>query len=552
MNKENTDELLFLPLGGTGEIGMNLNLYRCQGKWLIVDLGVSFGDDSLPGIDVFMPDPSFIAERRDDLLAIVLTHAHEDHLGAVAHLWDRLRCPVYATPFAATLLTGKLAEANLEAEVPLHVVPLGGRVTIGPFDIEFITQTHSIPEPNSLAIRTPLGTVLHTGDWKFDPKPLIGNPADVGRLKELGDEGVLAIVGDSTNVFKDGTSGSEADVRESLAELFGQFRGRIAVACFATNVARVESIAVAAARHDRHVALVGRSLWRIDKAARENGYLVGVPTFLDEHDAAYLPEDKVVYICTGSQGEPRAALARIADGSHPHVTLGKGDVVVFSSRIIPGNEKSIFRLQNRLIRQGVGVITEKDHFVHVSGHPGRGEMTRLYQLVRPAVSVPVHGEQRHLQEHAKLAGACGVGRSVILEDGEILKLAPGEPEVVDIVSTGRLAVDGTRLVSMDSAIMRDRHRMVYNGSAVVTVVLDRVGNLVGDPQVSAQGLLDAGQESEQHEAVVDAVRDALDELSRIARQSDDLVKETARLALRRHLKQSHGKKPVTEVHLVRI
>jgi len=531
---------------------MNLNLYGCRGKWLIVDLGVSFGDDSMPGIEVFMPDPTFIAERRKDLLGIVITHGHEDHLGAVAYLWPKLRCPVYASPFAASLLRTKLAEANLESEVPVHVIPLGGSVEIGPFGVEFVTQTHSIPEPNSLALSTPFGTVLHTGDWKFDPKPLIGAPADQARLQALGDQGVLAVVGDSTNVFKHGAAGSEADVRDSLIALFGRYQRRIAVACFATNVARLESLAVAAAAHDRHVALVGRSLWRIDKAARENGYLSDVPAFLTEHDAAFLPEDKVVYVCTGSQGEHRAALARIAFDSHPHVTLSRGDVVIFSSRIIPGNERSIFRLQNQLVRLGVEVVTEKDHFVHVSGHPGRDEMSRLYRLVRPSISVPVHGEARHLQEHADLAGACGVGKSVILQDGEMLKLAPGEPEVVDIVPAGRLAVDGTRLVSMDSVIMRDRHRMVYNGSAVVTVVIDRVGKVVGDPQVSAHGLLDAEQEADLHEAAVESVRSAIEELARPARFNDDVVRETVRQALRRHMKQSHGKKPVTDVHLVRM
>jgi ribonuclease J len=393
---------------------------------------------------------------------------------------------------------------------------------------------------------------LHTGDWKFDPKPMIGAPADTDRLGVLGDEGVLALIGDSTNVFKQGAAGSESDVRDSLIELLGRYQRRIAVACFATNVARVESIAIAAAAHDRHVALVGRSLWRIDTAARENGYLVGLPPFLTEHDAAYLPEDKVVYICTGSQGEPRAALARIANDTHPHVTLKGGDVVIFSSRIIPGNEKSIFRLQNLLIRQGVEVITEKDHFVHVSGHPGRDEMIRLYGLVRPQISVPVHGEARHLQEHALLAKACGVAQTVVLQNGEMLKLAPGEVEVVDNVPVGRLAVDGTRLVTMDSVIMRDRHRMVHNGSAVVTIVLDRLGKLLGEPQISAHGLLDAEHEADAHEAVVDAVREAIDEMPRPARQNDELVREAARLALRRHLKQSHGKKPLTDVHLVRV
>ncbi|PKU25827.1 ribonuclease J [Telmatospirillum siberiense] len=552
MSTSDNDELVFLPLGGTGEIGMNLNLYGCRGKWLIVDLGVSFGDDSMPGVEVFMPDPGFIADRRKDLLGIVLTHGHEDHLGAVAHLWPRLRCPVYASPFTASLLRTKLVEAHLEDEVEVHVVPLGGAVRLGPFGIEFVTQTHSIPEPNSLAIDTPFGRVLHTGDWKFDPRPLIGAPADEKRLAALGDEGVLALVGDSTNVFKQGAAGSESDVRDSLTELLGRYRGRIAVACFATNVARLESIAVAAAAHDRHVALVGRSLWRIEKAARENGYLKEIPEFLTEHDAAYLPEDKVVYICTGSQGEPRAALARIANDTHPHVTLKTGDVVIFSSRIIPGNERSIFRLQNQLIRQGVEVVTEKDHFVHVSGHPGRDEMCHLYELVRPRISVPVHGEARHLQEHAQLAKDCGVPETAILQDGEMLRLAPGPVEVVDFVSIGRLAVDGTRLVTMDSVIMRDRHRMVHNGSAVVTIVLDRLGSLLGDPQISAHGLLDAEQEADAHEAVVDAVRDAIEEMPRSGRQNDDLVREATRLALRRHMKQSHGKKPLTDVHLVRV
>lgn len=552
MSTQNNDELVFLPLGGTGEIGMNLNLYGCRGKWLIVDLGVSFGDDSMPGIEVFMPDPAYIAERSRDLLGIVLTHGHEDHLGAVAHLWPRLRCPVYATPFTASLLRNKLAEANLEDEVDLHVVPLSGHVQVGPFGIEFVTQTHSIPEPNSLAIDTPFGRVLHTGDWKFDPRPLIGSPADQSRLSALGDEGILAVVGDSTNVFKEGDSGSESDVRESLIELFGRFHARIAVACFATNVARLESIAVAAQAHDRRVALVGRSLWRIEKAARENGYLKGIPDFLTEHDAPYLPEDKIVYICTGSQGEPRAALARIAGDAHPHVTLTSGDVVIFSSRIIPGNERSIFRLQNQLIRQGVEVVTEKDHFVHVSGHPGRDEMRKLYRLARPRISVPVHGEARHLLEHAELARDCGVDETAILQDGEMLRLAPGPVEVVDYVPIGRLAVDGTRLVKMDSVIMRDRHRMVFNGSAVVTIVFDKVGGLLGDPQISAHGLLDAEQEADAHEAAVEAVRDAVEELPRSGRQNDEVVREAARLALRRHMKQNHGKKPLTDVHLVRV
>ena len=544
--------LVFLPLGGSGEIGMNLNLYGCDGKWLAVDLGVSFGDDSTPGVDVFMADPAFIAARRKDLVGLVLTHGHEDHLGAVGHLWQRLGCPVYATPFTATLLKSKLREAGLEGRTEVRVVPVGGRVVLGPFDIEWVTQTHSIPEPNSLAIRTPYGTVVHTGDWKFDPAPLIGPVADEARLAALGDEGVLAVVGDSTNVFNRGATRSESEVRDSLTDLFGRFRRRIAVGCFATNVARVESIAVAAARNGRLVGLVGRSLTRIDRAARDNGLLAGVPPFLSEHDAADLDENRVVLICTGSQGEPRAALTRIATQAHPHIRLSKGDVTIFSSRIIPGNERSIFALQNRLSDLGVEVVTEKDHFVHVSGHPGRDEMTRLYRLVRPAIAVPVHGEARHLREHADLAVEAGVGRAVVVKNGDMLRLAPGEPEVIETVPTGRLAVDGSRLVPLESEIMRSRHRMVHNGSAVVTLVIDRMGRLLGDPQVTAMGLLDAEHEAEEHEAVVDAVREAIRDLPLAARQNDDVTRETARLAVRRHLKQSHGKKPLTDVHLVRV
>ncbi len=545
-------ELVFLPLGGVGEIGMNLGLYGYDGKWLMVDLGITFGDETTPGIEVFMPDPAFIVERRKDLLGIVLTHGHEDHLGAIAHLWPQLRCPVYATGFSASLLKGKLQEAGLTGEVEIRPVAQGDTVAIGPFSVEWVAQTHSIPEPNSLAIKTPLGTVIHTGDWKFDPDPVVGSVADTARLEALGDEGVLAVVGDSTNVFNKGVTGSESAVRESLIELFGHYKKRIAVACFATNVARVESIAVAAAAHDRHVALAGRSLWKIDKAARENGYLRDIPPFLDEDDAAHLPEDKVVYICTGSQGEPRAALARIASDNHPHITLGEGDVVIFSSRVIPGNEKEIFKIQNMLVRQGVEVVTEKDHFVHVSGHPGREDMTKLYGLLRPQIAVPVHGELRHLQEHAELARLCQVPKQVVIGNGDMLKLAPGEPEIVNVVQTGRLAIDGTRLVSADSVLLKDRNKMVFNGSAVVTVVFDRTGKMLGEPQVTAIGLLDPEHEAEEHEAVVEAVKEAIAELPASARRDDEVTREAVRLAVRRHLKKSHGKKPLTDVHLVRV
>lgn len=549
---EDGTELYYLPLGGVGEIGMNLSLYGCDGKWLMVDLGVSFGDDSMPMVDVVMADPAWIEERADKLIGLVLTHGHEDHLGAVGHLWKRLRCPIWATPFTASLLKGKLHEVGIHNEVPLTVVAPGSRFKVGPFEIEMISMTHSIPEPNTLAIRTKAGTVIHTGDWKFDPDPLLGHVADKEALRRAGKGGVLAVVGDSTNVFTKGHSGSESEVRASLIELLGRFDGRIAVSCFATNVARLESIAIAAMANDRNVALVGRSLWRIDKAARENGYMADLPPFLNDHDAGYLPKDKIVYICTGSQGEPRAALARIASGDHPHVVLGNDDVVIFSSRIIPGNEKEIYRLQNDLVRMGVEVVTEKDEFVHVSGHPGREEMEELYRLLQPRVAIPVHGEARHLQEHARLAKACGVPEAFEISNGAMLRLAPGPVEVVDYVKTGRLCVDGPRLVRLDSEVLRNRRRMVYNGSAVVTVVVDKNGKLVGDPQLTALGLLDAGHEAEEHDVVVDAVREAIEALPMKARRDDSVLRETARLAVRRSLRDSHGKKPITDVHLVRL
>ncbi|MEW5726512.1 MAG: ribonuclease J [Pseudomonadota bacterium] len=551
-------ELFFLPLGGAGEIGMNLNLYGYGGKWLMVDLGVSFGDESMPMVDVVMPDPAWIEQRRKDLVGLVVTHGHEDHLGAIQYLWPRLRCPVYASPFAASILASKLHEVGLASEVPVHVVELGSRFDVGPFNVELVGLTHSIPEPNALAIRTPAGTVLHTGDWKFDPDPLVGMASDTEALRRIGREGVLALVGDSTNVFSKGHTRSEAEVRASLIELIGRYHGRVAVSCFATNVARLESIAVAAEMHGRQVALVGRSLWKIEKAARQHGYLTDLPPFLTDHDGAYLPNDKVLYLCTGSQGEPRAALSRIASNTHPHVVLGKGDVCIFSSRIIPGNEKAIFKLQNDLTRLGVEVVTEKDEFVHVSGHPARDELVDMYQLVRPRIAIPVHGELRHLKEHAALARDCQVDQALVIENGAMVRLAPGEAEVVDHAPVGRLAVDGQavdggpRLVRTDSEIMRDRRRMVFNGSAVCTVVISRAGKLLGDPQLTALGLLDDEHAAEEYDEVVEAVVDAIEELPLKGRQDDAVVKEAARRAVRRTLKEMLGHKPITDVHLVRV
>ncbi len=531
---------------------MNLNLYGHRGKWLMVDLGISFADDTMPGLDVIMPDPTFIREQRDNLVGLVVTHAHEDHLGAIQYLWPELRCPVYCTPFAASVLRAKLYERQLANDVPIHEIPMGGRFTLGPFDVEFVTVTHSIPEPNAIAIRTSAGLVVHSGDWKLDPAPIVGAVADEARLRALGDEGVLALVGDSTNALVPGRSGSEAQVRAALTELLGGFENRIAVTCFATNVARLESIAVAAAANNRHVALVGRSLWRINEAARANGYLAGVPAFLTEHDAGYLPRDKLVMICTGSQGEPRSALARIAGGDHPQVTLERGDTVVFSSREIPGNEQAIGRIQNQLVNRGVEIVTADNAFVHVSGHPAQDELVQMYQWVRPQVAVPIHGEQRHQLAHAKLAQSCQVPHGIIASNGDVVRLAPGMVEVVAQVHAGRWAIDGKRLTPLDTGLMRARNRMVHNGAAVATLVMNTKGELVTAPQVAVMGLLDSEADHDALLDVVDAVREAIAAMSKSARQDDALVKDAARIAVRRCFNISHGKKPVTEVHLVRV
>jgi len=544
--------LFFVPLGGAGEIGMNLNVYGYQGDWLIIDCGVTFGDDSQPGLEVVMPDPGFIVERRDRLLGIVATHAHEDHIGAIPYLWRQLRCPIWATPFTASFLRAKLAETGFADQVKINVVPLSGRFTIGPFDLELITLTHSIPEPNAVALRTPVGTVLHTGDWKFDPDPLIGPTADEAALLRLGDEGVLALVGDSTNALRPGTSGSEAELRRSLIDLIGRYDARVAVACFASNVARLETIARAAAAHGREIALVGRSLWRIDKAARENGYLTDLPRFLTEDEAGYIPRDRIVMICTGSQGEPRAALSRIARDDHPHVVLETGDVVIFSSRIIPGNEKSINRLQNALVRIGVEIVTEEDHFVHVSGHPARDELVRMYQMVRPQIAVPVHGEARHLIAHAELAGECQVQQPLVIQNGDVVRLAASGASVVDEVPVGRLASDGKGLLPLDGSALKDRRRVTFNGSAVATLVLDRRGEPLAPTTISTIGVVEPAAAEAAAPALRSAVERALDELPASLRRDDEAVRDAARRALRRILNERFGKRPLVEIHLVRI
>lgn len=547
------DEILFLPLGGTGEIGMNLNLYGHAGKWLMVDCGITFGNDTTPGVDVIMPNPSFVAARRDRLAGLLLTHGHEDHIGAVPYLWRRLQCPLYATPFTAALLRRKLEDEGLAGSARITEVAQSERFFIGPFDLELITMTHSIPESNSVVIRTPAGTVLHTGDWKLDPDPRVGMTADEATLRRVGEEGVLALVGDSTNALVDGESGSEGAVRESLIPLFGGLDQRIVVACFASNIARIQSIADAAHAAGRAVGLVGRSLWRNTEAARATGYLRDLPPFLSEEDAVRLPRDQIVLICTGSQGEARAALSRIARDDHPHITLDEGDTVIFSSRIIPGNEVTIGHLQNQLSLMGLDILTERDHFVHVSGHPARAELARMYELVRPRIAVPVHGEMRHLMAHAELAKANGVAHASVIANGDILRLAPDGCDVVGQVQTGRLTREGTDLIALDDENIRDRARMLWNGSVVLTLVVDSDGRLLHEPLLSAPGVIaDSDADLDLEDDILDEIVEAVHDLDDRDVGSDDALIEAARRILRRTIRDRRGKRPLIDIHLVRL
>jgi len=549
------EELLFLPLGGAGEIGMNLNLYGYgtpgNPTWMMVDLGITFGDGTHPGVDVIMPDPAYIEKHKDKLAGIVLTHAHEDHLGAVPYLWQRFGCPIYATPFTVSILQRKLAEVGLLDIVPIVEVPLNGTFQVGPFEIDLITLTHSIPEPNGMAIRTPLGTVLHTGDWKLDPDPVIGEPYDMPALRRLGDDGVLAIVCDSTNVFTPGTSGSEGDIFESMMKVVEPCEGRVVVTCFASNVARLDTISRVAKAVGRDVVLAGRSFWRMIDAAKENGYLQDAPNYLDEEMCGDIPKDKVLIICTGSQGESRAALSRIAADEHPRIYLSSGDTVIFSSRQIPGNEVSIGRLQNRLVRRGIKLITDKDHFIHVSGHPARDELVEMYQAVKPKIAIPVHGEIRHLTEHAKLARECQVDETLINENGGMIRLAPGPACVIEQVPYGRLALEGGRVVPMDGELVRGRVRALLNGSVTITVIVDTNGNVIDDPILTTNGLLEPG-ELDFEDDVMDAADDAIERLSKKDRRKDDAISEAVRLAVRRYFRSNFNKNAVTTVHLVRV
>ncbi len=557
MKKTEDNELLFLPLGGSNEIGMNLNAYAYgpsdNRRWIIVDIGVSFGDDRTPGVDVIIPDPAFLEEEIDNIDAIFLTHAHEDHIGAVGHLWRRFRKPMYATPFTVELIKGKLAEAGVLKQAELNTVPLGGTVEVGPFKVTYLTLTHSIPEPNGLAIETPAGTVLHTGDWKIDPDPVIGDPFDPTEIQKLGDAGLLAMVCDSTNVFEEGEAGSEASCRKELIKLIGEQKGRVAVTTFASNVARVESIVRAAETNGRSVCLAGRSMHRITDAAKAVGMLSDIRPFVDEKEAGFLPPENILYLCTGSQGEGRAALSRIAQGTHHHITLNKNDTVIFSSRVIPGNERGIYDLQNALSELGVRVITDRMRPIHVSGHPCRDELKRMYQWARPRIAVPVHGERRHLVEHTAFAKSMQVPEAITPRNGALIRLAPGPAEIIDNVPNGRLLLDGNRLVPEDAAGVQERKRLAQYGQVSVSVALDENAEIIDGPVVSARGyseedgrLLDEGLD-----IIAEDAEDALDKLKRKELRDDQAIERALVRAVRNSCQALLGKRPIIDIAVLR-
>jgi ribonuclease J len=553
---KNKDEFVFLPLGGSGEIGMNLNLFGygkpSRRKWVIVDIGVTFGNAETPGVDIIMPDTAYIEEYKDDLLGIVLTHAHEDHMGALARLWPRLRCPVYATPFTMWLVKDRLSEAGLLDQVELIEIPLEASFDLGPFHFDLISLNHSIPEPNALVIKTDLGQVLHTGDWKIDPNPQIGDPVDEDALRAVGDEGVLAMICDSTNVFSPGESGSEEGVRLELNKVIKEHKGQgIAVATFASNVSRLQSIMYAAKENNRSVCLIGRSMKRMTAAAKAVGMLSDVGHILSENEAAAMPAAHVLYLCTGSQGEPRAALSRIAAGSHRTVKFKSGDVVIFSSKVIPGNELGIFALQNSLAEDGVKIITEKDRPIHVSGHPCRDELKMMYEWVRPEVAIPVHGERRHLLEHARFAKTVGATKSIPARNGEMILLAPNGPRVIDIVPSGRLYEDGGKIVSSTDDGMRLRRKMAYAGHVAVSLVINDKGKLISGPEPRISGFPEGengGVMDELLDAVADMAERAFNELAPRSRKDLDAIEDKLRGRVKRVVRDMTDKRSIVEIH----
>ena len=551
------DEFIFCLLGGSGEIGMNMNLFAYgdqeERKWIIVDIGVTFADDTIPGIDLIYPDPGFIVDKKEDLVGLVLTHAHEDHIGAIAHIWPKLLCNIYATPFTSVLIQEKFKEKKIDIGNKLKVVELNGKIELGPFKIEFVTLTHSILEPNGLSIETPSGTVLHTGDWKCDPNPLIGDKINEKKLKQIGDKGVLAMICDSTNVFSPGRAGSELDVRESLLKIMGHQKKRIIVTSFASNVARMESIFYCAKKIGRQISLVGRSMHRIYKAARQCGYLKNLIEPLDPREAKKISREKIVYLCTGSQGEPNGAMMRISSYSHPDVMLESGDSVIFSSKIIPGNEKKLYKLHNQLVKNSIEVISEENEFVHVSGHPNREDLKDMYNWIKPKSVIPVHGEHRHMFEHINFAKEMQVPYPVKVENGDVVQLYPGaHPKIIDKAPSGRIYVDGNISVGEESQSIKDRRNLSYNGFLEITVIVNNKGKIVKKPIISFKGIPNDIENGNFIFDLEDKIEDICKTFSLKNYNQEQNLIEAIKTNCRKTVKEKTGKRPYTNVNLVRI
>ena len=550
------DELLFCPLGGSGEIGMNMNLFGYgkpgEHKWIIVDIGVTFADESIPGIDLIYPDPGFIIDKKESLLAIVLTHAHEDHIGAITQIWPKLNCKIFATPFTAALVVEKFREKNIDITTYLNIVQLNGKINLENFEIDFITLTHSILEPNGLRIKTPLGNVLHTGDWKCDPDPLIGKKIDSDKLKLIGKEGVLTMICDSTNVFSIGRSGSELSVRKSLLKIIGRLKKRVIVTSFASNVARMETIFYCAEKTGRQISLVGRSMHRIYKAARQCGYLKNVIDPIDPRDAKKISRDKIIYLCTGSQGEPMGAMNRISNYTHPDVFIEKDDTVIFSSKIIPGNEKKLSKLHNTLVLEGVEVINEENEFVHVSGHPNRDDLKDMYNWIKPKSVIPVHGEHRHILEHLSFAKEMNVPYPIKVKNGDIIKIAPCEkPEVFDKAPSGKLYVDGDISVFEDSRSIKERKNLSINGSLEVTILVNNKGNIYDSPVISTKGLPIENLEEFKFGLEKEINKTARSFALNNIKQEENAI-NALKTVCRKFTKEQVGKRPFTNINLVNI
>lgn len=554
--KMKNDAIYFVPLGGCGVFGANMALYGYNDQWIMVDCGMGFADETMPGVDILLPDPAFAEKLGSKLLGTVLTHGHEDHIGAIDSLWPRLKTKLYATRFTSERIRQAVSETTWGNQVQVEVVPDRGNIKLGPFDIQFIRMAHSIPEANALAITVAgVGTLVHTGDWKIDEDPVEGNMTDGDILQKIGDAGVLAVLGDSTNAMVPGHSGSERMVAENLVEVFSEFKtGAIVVSCFSTNVARLHSIHQAAQKNGRAVCLVGRSLWNVDEAARKSGYLKGIPPFLDDEEADLSPVENIVYVCTGSQGEPRAALTRISNDDHPALKLAENDVVIFSSRAIPGNERAIDRIKNRLLIKGVNVITDRDAPIHVSGHPYREELKQLYKWLKPQIVVPVHGERMQMEKHAELARECGVSATIIPQNGNVIELSKRGVQLLGEVHHGILAIEGSRIVAVDHEAILTRKRMMWNGSAVVTAVVDADGDFVADPKITALGLLDENSETDAKHLteLVKEIRSKVQNMPKPRRRDDIELSEEIRVTARRFFSDRFDRKPQTRVHLVRI